>query len=184
MSQYEVSRGSLKFPSPKSRTKTAVPRPKFLAQGEIVPDGMLSDEEIESLLADGRIKELRGRKASKALIQRKQKKGKWACDPKSLVGKDMEALLMLVLGIDEDFDVSTIKSKAQAIKQLTKDWDVEFSDPIAKSYDSNTPGLTPDGVQTVEPDEDAPAPGERARALLEKAKAKAAHQAEQEVDED
>jgi len=173
MTQYEVARGSLKVPFPKGGTAISAPRGTFIGQGEVVPEGMLSEVEVQSLLEDGRITKVRTAPGTKVAAPRKQKRGKWSVDPETLAGKNMEELTMLILGIDEDFDVGSIKSKAGAIEQLTKHWDPAFADQISKSYDTNTPGLNADGVKASFNEND---PGSKARALLEKAKAKAAQQ--------
>lgn len=167
---YEVARGSLKMVYPPGGTPISAPKAEFITQGELVPEGLLSEEEIKSLLEDGRITKVRNHAHAKVAPALKQKRGKWSVDPETLAGKNMEELTMLILGIDEDFDVGSIKSKAGAIEQLTKDWDAIFASQIAKAYDINTPGLSVDGVKNIVNEAD---PSAKVRSTLERAKAKA-----------
>lgn len=171
MTQYEVVRGAVKVPFPKGGSKLTGGKPVFIMQGEIIPDDMLSTEEAKSLLADGRIVKLRPSSQARPAAAVTAKRGKWAVDPETLAGKELEELAMLVLGIDEDFDVTKLKTKALAIKQLTKDWDPTFADAVAKSYDKNSPGVqSAQGVQSSDSTQPA---SEKAAQALQRARAKA-----------
>lgn len=171
--EYVVARGSIKLPSklPEGAKRTAVPRPKFVMQDQIIPEGTISEDEIEALLADGRIVPLRqgSAKAQQNAAARRQKGGKWAVDPATLKGKDSEELGMLILGIDPDFDLSKTKTEKEMVAQLTMDWDPTFQDPIARGFDTNTPGLTSEGVKSGEVGHLS----EKAQSNLDRAKAKA-----------
>lgn len=171
MTQYEVARGSIKLPFPKTASKTAAPRAQFIKQGDIIPEGVLSAEEIDSLLRDKRIQPLKGSVAKKASKARTQRRGPWSADPATLEGKSLEDLLVLVLGIDEDFNVEKLTTVEKAVAQLTKDWDPAFADDVAKAYDRSGPILGEGGAQqTGEPRELS----DKAKAVLERARARAA----------
>jgi len=174
MTQYEVARGSIKVPFPKTASKTAAPRPQFFRQGDLLPDGALSEEEISSLLADKRIAVVRGSQKGTKIERRTQQRGPWSVDPESLEGKNSEELGMLILGIDPDFDLRKIKTDEDAVKQLTKDWDPAFADDIAKAYDKGNPALTEDGAKRVEGS--GHELSAKAKATLSKAKARAKSQ--------
>lgn len=139
--QYRVARGVLRKP------RKTLPNPKavalsnscdYIQQGELIPEGMLDEVSIQSLLSEGRIEVLAPLAAGLAAKVPAQQ-GKWGVDPVALVGKNLEELLIIVMEIDENFDVSTLTTEAQAIRQLTADWNPAFREEIARTTDRSRP---------------------------------------------
>lgn len=146
---YRVAQGCVKVPRDPKSKRTFSTRADFLVQGDIVPEGVLSAEDIASLLAAGKIEPL--------IVQRPeearglpQRAGKWSVDPVALVGKSFEDLLIMVQEIDEDFDVTLLQDAGQAVRQLTQDWNPAFRDQIAKASDKSRPErLGPAGAKDL-----------------------------------
>lgn len=134
--QYEIATGGLALSKNGSRLK-------LLMQGEPVPEGMLSDEEIRSLLEDGRIRPLREARAGE-MPAMPPRRGKWSVSPSQCAGKDLEALLLMVLAVDPEYDVSSLPDEATAVRQLTADWHPTFDEEVAQATDRTAPRLMPD----------------------------------------
>jgi len=140
--QYKVARGVLRMPrkTPTVGTPTRAfnNSADYIKQGEVVPEGMLSPEEIASLLSGGIIEELTVAPGQSAAVPVKSR-GKWGVDPVTLVGKNLEELLIVVMQIDETFDVNELKTEADAVRHLTQHWDPAFREEIARSTDRSRP---------------------------------------------
>lgn len=140
---YEVVRGSIKVPyvaEPGEKSRRMNTSPRYLRPGEMLPEGMFTEEDIESLEKSGIIKASAQSKSSPR-PRRLQRRGKWSVNPDTLAGKDQEALLLMVLEIDPEFDTDKLKTKEQTIAQLTKDFDMEFDVPVATATDKTRPGF-------------------------------------------
>lgn len=135
---YKVARGVIRMPRKPGNKRSFSTVSDFIRQGEVIPEGLLDEAAQRSLLADGRI-ELVGEVQSKQAGSLPARRGKWSVDPTALVGKDLEDLLVMVLEIDETFDVSTLPSVVEAVRQLTMDWDPAFREEITRSTDRSRP---------------------------------------------
>lgn len=135
---YRLARGTIKLPRDNKSGRTFTTSGDFIKQGEMIPEGVLSDEQIKSFLATGRI-ELMAPAEVKQAAGMPKTRGKWGVDPTALIGKSMEELLVMVLEIDPEFDVTVIETEVDAVRQLTSDWDPAFREEIARSTDRSRP---------------------------------------------
>ena len=135
---YRVVRGSIKLPRDPKATRTFTTQGDFLKQGDVIPEGVLSPEQLRSFLKDGRIEILRPAEAE-AVKGRPKTRGRWSVDPSALAGKNLEDLLVMVLEIDPDFDVSEMTTEADAVRQLTENWDPAFRDTLTRATDKSRP---------------------------------------------
>ncbi len=122
---------------------------EFLRPGDAIPEGMLSDREIKTLLASGTIKEIATPRVAEAAQQAARKHmSKWSVDPASLGNKTFEDLLVMIQDIDPQFPLDKIADDAAARRQLTRDFDPEFrenqADVLARDPVSR---LTTEGVK-------------------------------------
>jgi len=137
--QYRVAKGALKIPrTPKGQERKFVTASDFILQGSAIPEGMLSQPEIEGLLKDGRIEPLTQLEAQQAAGLPKRR-GPWSVDPANLAGKSLEELVLMVLDIDEGYDVAQLENAGDAVRQLTADWDPAFRDELSRSTDKSRP---------------------------------------------
>lgn len=138
MQQYRVANGSLRKP----RVKGQVPKVRravdYIGQGELVPDGMLTQEEIEKLLETGVIEALPTGGPAGAAAPTYAARGKWSVDPSALVSKTLEDLCVMILEIDPNYDVAGLDS-IQAATILTADWHPAFRETLATSSDKSRP---------------------------------------------
>lgn len=144
---YRVIRGSIRLP--RTGDRKFVTRSNFITQGELLPDGIFPESDIASWLAEGRIAPATvTAEVLAAARERNLRKGKWVVDPASLAGKTLEDLLVMVLDIDEDFNVDLLKTEEDAVRQLTSEWDPVFAEQVSTSFDqSSVPAMGPDGVK-------------------------------------
>lgn len=156
---YRLARGTIKLPRDPKRTFTT--SGDFIKQGDMIPSGVLSPEQVKSMLSDGRIECMQPAEAALAVREPKYR-GKWGVDPTALVGKSLEDLLVMVQEIDEDFDVTTLANEVDAVRQLTMDWDPAFRETIARASDRSRPerlrhttSKTEGGVEEVRGAKDA-----------------------------
>src|SRR6185295_1973763 len=94
MSLVKVNKGTLKLPG----------QDVFVHQGQPVPDGILSAEEVEVLLAQGILAPLNPSGAD-VLGERLQAAGRWNHDPAALAGKSADQLRAMILDEDASVDV-------------------------------------------------------------------------------
>lgn len=138
---YRIIRGSIKL----SRATTGVHvqvKGDFLMQGDLLPVDMFSAKEIQSWLVGGRI-ELAGEStevASEAVEQQRVRASNpFRADPSTLVGKSLEDLLMMVLEIQEDYDMSNLETEVDAVRLLTSGWDPKYTQTVAPVSDRSRP---------------------------------------------
>lgn len=140
--QYVVKRGVLKMPrAAGSKDKQFSVSVDMVRQGELLPEGVFTKDDIAGWLRDGRIAVLGAVDGPAASAVLPQRKSKWCVDPVSLVRKDMETLMAMILEIDEDYDFAGIKSEEDAIRQLSQDWNPAFAAPVAVATDKTDPAL-------------------------------------------
>lgn len=140
--EYRVVSGALHLPRvPNTRGQ------KLIMQGEVVPSGVFSEEDIARWLKDGRIKQ--AAEAAPALERASNRhQGKWCVDPATLAGKNMEDLLLMVLEIDPEYDTEPLADEASVVRLLTRDWDPLFVPGVASAKDrSAVVAMTPNGVK-------------------------------------
>ena len=135
---YRIARGSIKLPRDAKSGRTFTPSGDFIKQGDMIPDGLFSPDQIKALLSEGRIETMQPAEAKQAARMPKTR-GKWGVDPTALVGKSLEDLLVMVLEIDPDFDVADLTSETEAVRQLTTDWDPAFREEVTRSTDRSRP---------------------------------------------
>lgn len=174
MSVYRVARGVIRLP----RTKGAAAKsPRlfntssdFIKQGGVIPDGLLDQDQIAGMLADGRI-ELIPQSEVATSNPRPEQRGKWSVDPSALAGKGLEELIVMVMDIDGDYDVEQLKTPADAVGLLTSQWNPAFRTDLVKSNDRSRPeALRHNGVKNAgdKPLSDASADAlERAKAAAQ-----------------
>lgn len=156
--QYRVAQGMLKLPGKR----------EFIRQGEAVPEMIFSQPQLESLARDG-IVELIPAQLSADEKKRLEHRGPWRMNPASLVGKDMEAMLLMVHEIDPNVDLALLQTEQMVVALLTKDWDPSIADELATSNDSTAPALNSKGVKDLG---NVPM-AESAKTALERAREKA-----------
>jgi len=178
--QFKVARGTIR--RPRTERKPGIKAASdFIGQGEIVPEGMLTPEQVASLLEQGVIEPITSVRES--AIAAAAKRGKWSVDPGSIVGKTLEDLLVMIVEIDPDYSVERISSLSDAATQLTADWHPAFREDLALASDKSRPAplrttsvRREDGkVISVEGTKDAGSPdlSANARAALERARERA-----------
>ncbi len=137
--QYKVARGVIRLPRDPKSTRKFRTQADFIKQGELIPEGLLGLNEIESLLSKGIIEPLSAEALQAAAGRIPKTRGKWGVDPVALAGKTLEDLLVMILEIDPDYDVSAFLTEADAVRHLTQDWDPAFREEVARSTDRNRP---------------------------------------------
>jgi len=143
---YRVVRGCVQLPRG-NKARKHVTRNDFVQQNDILPENVFSQADIDRLLSDGRI-------APTGTLQQVQMsngvrvRGKWVVDPVTLLGENLEALLIRVVEIDPDFDTNLLATEADAVRQLTRDWDPRFAEQLSVASDrTGVVPLTPNGVK-------------------------------------
>jgi len=140
--QYEVAFGALKVPAPEGKAKR-YSKAEFVRQGEEIPEGTFTDEDMERFLKGGRIRAVRGSQSARRSAPRKQQRGKWSVNPESLRNKSLTELRQMVVAIDPKFKVKSLRNKQEAIEQLTQDFDKVFEEPVAPhATDKTMPGVS------------------------------------------
>lgn len=133
--QYKVARGTIRKPRQDGRRiRTAA---DFVGQGEIVPEGMLTPDQIASMLEQGLIEPISTQR--EAAVAEAAKRGKWSVDPGSIAGKTLEDLMVMIVEIDPGYPVENITTISEAATQLTADWHPAFRDDLAVSSDKSRP---------------------------------------------
>lgn len=164
---YRLVKGTLRVPRQGNRSFDT--SADTIKQGDVIPAGMLSREEVDSFLESGRIEEV-----PQSIVDSGQapvrSRGVWSVDPKTLSGKSMEDLTVMVLEIDPSFDLRLLTNEQAAVAQLTKEWDPAYREDIAKSSDRSRPErLRHDGTK----DKGVVPMSDSATQALESAKARA-----------
>ena len=130
---YQVAIGSIQIPSTKRASFTG----HFLRPGDAIPEDMISDKELASLLSAGIIcvipdgeEDLAEQVASKHLASQ------WVLSPEQLVSKGLEDLLCMIVEIDPLYDIGDMdEESARAL--LSRDHEPEFDSDPAKAIDLN-----------------------------------------------
>jgi hypothetical protein len=178
--QFKVARGTIR--RPRTERKAGVKAASdVIGQGEIVPEGMLSPDQIAGLLEQGVIEPITTERETK--MAESARRGKWSIDPAALAGKTLEDLIVMVVEIDPDYAIEGISSVSEAVTQLTADWHPAFREELARSSDKSRPAplktttvKREDGkVISVEGAKDAGEPpmSDKAAAALERARERA-----------
>ena len=114
-------------------------RRDMIIQGELVPPGMFTDADIKGWLAEGRI-ERAGVSVEAAEEQiALHLSNPFRVDPSVLVGKTMEDLVIMVLEIDEDYDVDGLADEQAAVQLLTSGWEPSMRQTVAPVSDKSRP---------------------------------------------
>ena len=136
---YRVIRGSIRLPRGTEGTGFVMTRKDMIMQGELVPPGIFPTTDIKSWLAEGRIEPAGvSVETAEELVQLHQS-NPFRVDPSALVGKTMEDLIILVLEIDEDYDVDLLADEAAAVQLLTSGWTPEMQQTITPANDRSKP---------------------------------------------
>lgn len=134
---YKVVRGSIKLPRP--RGAKFISRSQFINQGELIPDGIFSDADIQSWLQDGRIEPISDMDSPLVENARVEHRGKWTVDPSVIAGKSMETLLLMVLEIEPDYDTDSLESEGDVARLLTSDWKPSYASTVPAANDRSRP---------------------------------------------
>ena len=136
---YRVIRGAIRLPRGTKGTGFVMTRRDMIMQGELLPPDLFGDIEIQSWLREGRI-ELAGVSIEVAEEQvAVRAANKFCVDPSVLVGKTMEDLVIMVLEIDEDYDVDLLGDEQAAVQLLTSGWQPSMRQTIAPVNDRSRP---------------------------------------------
>ena len=171
MTRYYVIQGSLRKPRA-HRIASGIGRAAdFIRQGELVPEGIFSEGDLKLLLEQGWIAPV------VATIPESEKPiepvGPWSVDPKSLAGKTLEELLVMVTEVDPNYPVENLTNEGEAIRQLTVEWDPARAQNVPLSFDRTRP----EDLAVIRENNAKPAGSremsDEARAALERAKERA-----------
>lgn len=136
---YRVIRGSIRLPRGTDGTGFLMTRKDMIMQGELVPPGMFTDADIRSWLNEGRI-EVAGVSIEQAEAQIElHNSNPFRVDPSVLVGKTMEDLIIMVLEIDEEYDVDQLDDEQAAVQLLTSGWQPSMRQTVAPVSDKSRP---------------------------------------------
>ena len=135
---YRIIRGSIRTP----RTKDGpilTGRKGLIMQGELLPEGLFGEDDIQSWLNEGRIERsgLSVEQAEEAA--RVIAANPFRADPSTLVGKTMEDLIIMVLEIQDDYDTDLLEDEQAAVRLLTSGWSPEMRQTIAPVNDRSRP---------------------------------------------
>ena len=136
---YRVIRGAVRLPRGTNSTGFLMSRRDMVIQGELIPPGIFTDADIASWLAEGRI-ELAGvtvEQAEETIALHLS--NPFRVDPSTLVGKTMEDLTIMVLEIDDEYDVDSLEDEQAAIVLLTSGWDPSMRQTVAPVNDRSRP---------------------------------------------
>lgn len=163
--QYRVVRGCIRKPRGGDK-RQFVGRNDFFQQGDLLPAGVFGSDDIESWLADGRIARVNVEPAVAAQAGAAiEARGKWTVDPATLVGKGMDALLLMVAEIDPEFDTDQLASEADAVRLLTSNWNPVFAQVVPPANDRSKPEVI--NLSHLEQTEDGSATRSTMRPLSE-----------------
>ena len=116
-------------------------------KGQVIPDGLLSEEEIATSLAEGRIvlvpESSEGVEGGGDGGEGIPIAGTWNLDPATLADLTMEDLLVKVIEIDATVNVEQFETEAEVIAFLSADFDVTFEEEvpvIEPAIDPDLPG--------------------------------------------
>ena len=125
-----VKRGSLKLPGKRGS------HPTLLRFGQALPEGALSQADIDSLVKQGVLGPESEAVAAPAGLP--PTRGKWQHDPASLAGKTADQLRAMVLDTDPSVHVDDL-SEASMVQLLTSDYEPVFNAPKVQSSDRHRP---------------------------------------------
>lgn len=125
-----VKRGSVKVPNRKGL------HPELLRQGQVVPEGMFPMADVQRLIEQGVFGEASAPAAPSAPAK---SLGKWRKDPATLAGKSLDELRIMVLEVDERYDLTEDLDEAALVRLLSKDWDPRVRQDTAVAKDRTRP---------------------------------------------
>lgn len=132
--------------------------------GRPIPDGLLDQATTRRLIGEGLLVPL-PQELADSVPAPAAYKGPWSLKLELLRGKSHEDLLELVLGIDPNFDISTLPDVASCLAQLTKDYAPEFSETVQPVVDSKRPKGNPKPLHSEVTDDALEEARKRARGL-------------------
>lgn len=130
-------RGAIKLP--RSAVGNQPLSQDLILQGNLLPRDTFSEKELRSWLSQGMIAvaEVSVEQVDEAVAVRAS--NPFRVDPTALVGKTMEDLIIMVLEIDDEYDVDSLEGEADAVRLLSSGWDPAFREPIAPVNDRSRP---------------------------------------------
>ncbi len=136
---YRVIRGSIRLPRKSTESYAAKTSMDFVLQGDLLPKGVADEADIRSWLAEGRIAI-----AEISDEQEKEERGivpdnPFKADPSTLAGKTIEDLTIMILEIDDEYDVESLEGEADMVRLLTSGWDPKYAQTIAPVNDRSRP---------------------------------------------
>ena len=136
---YRVIRGAIRLPRGTEGTGFMMSRKDMVMQGELLPPGIFPESDIESWLSEGRIE-----RAGVSIEQAEQAaeiraQNPFRVDPATLVGKTMEDLVIMVLEIDDEYDVDQLADEQAAVQLLTSGWEPSMRQTVAPVNDRSRP---------------------------------------------
>lgn len=148
---FQVARGVIRIPASITGRKAHgfAKKGEFLRPGDAIPEGMLSDRELRSLLASGIVKEIdTPRRAQAAQEAARRHMSRWSVDPATLGRKSLEDLLVMIQEIDPEYPLDQVQDEDAARRLLSKDFDPDFrEDPADVLARDPVSRLTASGVK-------------------------------------
>lgn len=136
---YRVIRGAIRLPRQSTGTYVAKSSTDFLVQGDLLPKGVFNETDILSWLGGGRIA-----LAEISEVQEKEERAivsdnPFKADPSTLVGKSVEDLTIMILEIDDEYDIDSLDGEIEMVRLLTSGWDPKYIQTIAPVNDRSRP---------------------------------------------
>lgn len=114
-------------------------RKDMIMQGELIPPGIYTDADLQSWLDEGRIEPAGVSVETAQEAAEIRASNPYRVDPATLVGKTMEDLTIMVLEIDDEFDVDSLEDEQAAVRLLTSGWEPSMRQTIAPVNDRSRP---------------------------------------------
>ena len=115
MTDYQILRGAIRAGG------------KLHVAGEAISGDLLDRADVLSMTEEGRIAPIADVPVAEAIAaQPVEARGKWTVNPATLEDKRLVELRSMIKEREPGMDVSSIKSKKNAQKLLSKDWRAEF----------------------------------------------------------